>query len=206
VRLTHLPLARIDDAKSDEIGVSRTGTIAIAEATIVQTNESLLLVSMYGLWEQPHPTTASSWTVGYSDASVHRLISDLSMLIGHERGHRIIAAGDLNILYGYGENGNRYWHERYDTVFSRMSALGLEFVGPQAPDGGIQADPWPRELPPDSKNVPTYQTTRGNRVRQLDFVFASAELRDRIQVHALNTSEEWGPSDHSRIVIELDTE
>ena len=24
-------------------------------------------------------------------------------------GHKIIAAGDLNILKGYGEYGNRYW-------------------------------------------------------------------------------------------------
>ena len=29
----------------------------------------------------------------------------------------MLAAGDLNILYGYGENGSAYWAARYATVF-----------------------------------------------------------------------------------------
>jgi hypothetical protein len=33
-------------------------------------------------------------------------------------------------------------------------------VGPQAPDGGRQADPWPEELPAGSRNVPTYHRSR----------------------------------------------
>jgi hypothetical protein len=39
-----------------------------------------------------------------------------------------------------------------------MAVLGLPFVGPQALDGGDQANPWPNELPQDSKNVPTFRT------------------------------------------------
>ncbi len=43
------------------------------------------------------------------------------------------------------------------------------------------AKPWPDELPPDSKNVPTFRT-RINQpetaTRQLDFVFASEALKD----------------------------
>jgi hypothetical protein len=46
-------------------------------------------------------------------------------------------------------------------VFNRMAALGLSFVGPQAPNGR-QAAPWPEELPQASKNVPTYYTSRLN--------------------------------------------
>ncbi len=38
-------------------------------------------------------------------ASVHRLISDISTLIGQQRDHKIIAAGDLNVLLGYGDYG-----------------------------------------------------------------------------------------------------
>ena len=34
----------------------------------------------------------------------------------------MLAAGDLNILYGYGENGSAYWAARYATVFDRMRA------------------------------------------------------------------------------------
>jgi endonuclease/exonuclease/phosphatase family metal-dependent hydrolase len=113
----------------------------------------------------------------------------------------------LNILHGYGEYGSRYWKGRYDTVFDRMAALGLKFVGPQAPEGGRQADPWPKELPVESLNVPTFHTNRqspATATRQLDFVFASESIADRVKVRALNSVEEWGPSDHCRVMIELE--
>src|SRR5215469_3396269 len=132
----------------------------------------------------------------YADASVHRVISDLTAFVGHNHQHRIIAAGDLNILYGYGENGSAHWACRYETVFNRMAALGLSFVGPQAPNGR-QAKPWPEELPKTSNNVPTYYTshqTSASATRQVDFVFASKALTDRTTVRALNEPNEWGPS------------
>jgi len=113
------------------------------------TAEVVTLGSIYGAWENPLPSVRSSWI--YADASVHRLISDLSVLIGRQRGHKIIVAGDLNVLDGYGEGGNRYWKARYDTVFSRSEALGLPLVGPYAPEGGRPPDPWPSELPPTSR-------------------------------------------------------
>ena len=148
--------------------------------------------------------TGRNWIT--SDASAHRIVSDLSeAFIGSERGHRIIAAGDLNILHGYGEYGNPFWKARYRTVFDRMEDLGVPFVGPQYPHGR-QANPWPAELPPDSKNVPTYHSKRQTpktATRQLDFVFASRWLADSVSVRALNEIEEWGPSDHCRLEIEV---
>ncbi|MEE9271577.1 MAG: hypothetical protein V3V49_15105, partial [Candidatus Krumholzibacteria bacterium] len=39
--------------------------------------------------------------------------------------------------------------------------------------------------------------------RQLDFVFVSAEMEDRVKVRAMNTQAEWGPSDHARLLIEI---
>lgn len=84
--------------------------------------------------------------------------------------------------------------------------MGLRFVGPQAPHGR-QASPRPSELPEGSRDVPTYHTrSQGpmGAARQLDFVFASAPLAERITARALNTTEtEWGPSDHCRIAIEI---
>ena len=147
--------------------------------------------------------TGSGWI--YADGSVHRLISDLSVLVGRQRGHRILAAGDLNILYGYGEGGSAYWAARYETVFRRMKAVGLTFVGPQAPDGR-RADPWPDELPGDSDNVPTFHTTHqspATATRQLDFVVASGDLAGEVRVRARNAPDDWGPSDHCRVEIEV---
>jgi endonuclease/exonuclease/phosphatase family metal-dependent hydrolase len=198
-------LGPMGSAQLDELAVSLIGTLAVADVVVGTTGEVITVVSMYGAWETPAKDTASQWM--YADASVHRLISDLSALIGHQRNHKIIAAGDLNILYGYGERGSAYWKARYDTIFTRMAALGLPFVGPQAPEGGDQANPWPDELPQESKNVPTFRTRSlepETATRQLDFVFASASLRDRLRVRAMNRPNEWGPSDHCRLLIQLE--
>jgi exonuclease III len=193
----------IADAQPGELAVSRLGTLAVAKLT-TPTGEPLILASMYAPWEEFHSEARS--TKIYADASVHRLISDLSAFIGHNDKHRIIAAGDLNILYGYGEHGDPYWASRYETVFNRMAALELSFVGPQAPHGR-PAEPWPEELPQTSKNVPTYYHSHQNpasATRQLDFVFASKARKDCVSVRAINEPNEWGPSDHCRVEITIE--
>lgn len=185
-----------------QFAVSRPGTLSAAQ--VKYKNElPIILISIYGFWEKPHELAGSDWL--YADASVHRVISDLSSFIGSQHNHRIIASGDLNILHGYGENGSKYWASRYATIFSRMESLGLKFIGPQAPNGR-QADPWPSELPPDSKNVPTFYSSRqtpGTASRQLDFVFASKSIASEVNLTALNQSKDWGPSDHCRLMIEI---
>ena len=202
VSLEWLQAKSLEDAHPDEFAASRMGTLAAAIVSPLS-GEPFVVASMYAAWERPHRTTESGWI--YADGSAHRLISDLSGLIGQQSGHRIVAAGDLNILHGYGEHGSAYWASRYATVFSRMSALGLSLVGPQAPSG-LRADPWPDELPVTSNNVPTYHTNRqtpGEATRQLDFVFASRAFAKHVHVRALNEPERWGPSDHCRVEIEI---
>ena len=192
----------IAHARDGELAVSRLGTIAAAHV-MLPGHEPFVCVSMYSLWERPHESADSSWS--YADAAAHRVVSDLSQFIGRESGHRVIAAGDLNVLHGHGEHGSTYWSRRYETVFARMRALGLRLVGPQAPNGR-QADPWPDELPRNSLNVPTYHTNRqtpSTATRQLDFVFASSGLGDSLTVRALNAPQQWGPSDHCQLEIEL---
>jgi exonuclease III len=198
-----LPTKLLPDAQSDELGVSRSGTIAAATIT-PPSGEPFVAVSVYAPWEQAHSITGRDFI--YADASVHRLISDLSVFAGKKFGQDILVAGDLNILYGYGEYGDAYWASRYETVFRRMAALGFKFVGPQAPNGR-RAEPWPTELPRTSNNVPTYHTKQQTSVtctRQLDFVFASPRLADRVRVTALNEPDQWGPSDHCRVEIQAD--
>jgi hypothetical protein len=192
------PLA---EAGIDDIGVSLPGTLAAAMVRGPGLVEPVTFVSLYGAWERPKQDTGSNWI--YADAAVHRLISDLSVLIGQQNRHRIIVAGDLNILRGYGENGSAYWARRYKTVFDRMEALGLPFIGPESPDGQ-QASPWPDELPKDSRNVPTFRKKPkepDTATRQLDFVFASEGLRGQVKTRALNDAETWGPSEHCPVEI-----
>lgn len=181
---------------SDDWVVSRTGRIAAADV-ITDGSVAFTAVSVYAAWE----TVAGR---GYADGSAHRILSDLCVLMGR-RDHRLIVAGDWNLLRGYGEYGNEYWRARYDTVFARAETLGLKFVGPQYPNGR-RADPWPSELPRGSLCVPTFhhsQQRPETATRQLDFVFASNSLAERVKVRALNTPEAWGPSDHCRIAIDV---
>ena len=194
------PLTSLEEREQGAVVVSRRGTLAAADVVIGA--ETITLVSMYAAWDTP----ATGDRPIYADAAAHRLLSDLSAIVTSPRGHRIIAAGDLNVLHGYGEGGDAYWGARYATVFDRAETMGLRFVGPQAPHGR-QASPRPAELPAGSLDVPTYHTRRQGPMRatrQLDFVFASRPLADRLTVRALNgDGDEWGPSDHCRVEIEL---
>ena len=124
--------------------MSRPGTLAAALVT-PRDGESFHAVSMYAVWETPNECTRSEWI--FADGSVHR----------------IVAAGDLNIYRGYGGRGSAYWVGRYETVFARMAALGLPFVGPQLPNGR-PADPRPGRDPQpqtrDSGMVPQLTVVR----------------------------------------------
>lgn len=197
VELHQRATATLETAKlADDWVVSRLGSITAADI-VTENGLACTAVSVYAAWE-------GAYRRGYADGSAHRILSDLSALVA-VRDHRLIVAGDWNLLRGYGEGGDSYWQVRYDTVFQRANALGLHFVGPEHPNGR-QADPWPDELPRDSLCVPTFhhsQQTPATATRQLDFVFASTALANRISVRALNAPEVWGPSDHSRILIEV---
>ena len=191
----------------DEIAVSGIGTIAAAEI-VPRDSQPFIAVSMYARWITPHPSAENKFKVGFSDGSAHRIISDLSAFIGSmdPNTHRILAAGDLNMYYGMVDDVEDGFAVRDRTVWDRMNAIGLEFLGPQSPYGR-QADPTPKCLPPDTKNVPTYYSNQGSPAtaeNQLDYVFASRGFHEGIKVRALNDVECWGASDHCRLLIEVD--
>ncbi len=201
-------ISPVGGGEPDEIEVSGFGTIAAARVTPKDDSiEPFIAVSMYGRWSGPHPSVKTSWNVGYADASVHRIISDLSAFIGHEnsRTHRILAAGDINIAFGHGF-GVPYWEARHRSVFERMAAIGLEFIGPQMPDGR-QAKTLATGEPEDSQNVVTYHLRNRNPAtasnNQLDYAFASHGFHESVEVRAMNAVEEWGASDHCRLLIEI---
>lgn len=193
----------------DEVAVSDSNTIAAARVTPLPDGEPFMVFSMYARWIRPAVKT--SWSAGYADASAHRIISDLSAFIGYlnPASHRILAAGDLNTIY----QETRYSLQPRDTtVFDRMEALGLEFIGPRWPDADRQANPVPMGLPSDTENVPTYLSAQQMKAmrsagtftgHQLDYVFASKGFDQNISVHAMNAPARWGSSDHCRLWIEV---
>lgn len=191
----------------DEIAVSGIGTVAAARVRPRDGSKPFVAVSMYARWLRPHETTNSKWTVGMPDGSAHRILSDLSAFIGDfdPKSHRILAAGDLNMTYNPAAADPLAESARERTVFDRMTALGLEFLGPSYPNGR-RAEPTPEWLPADTRNVPTYHTVArkpADALSQFDYVFASRGFHNEVTARALNTVEEWGPSDHCRLLIEV---
>ena len=72
---------------------------------------------------------------------------------------------------------------------------------------GRRASRGQSELQKDSTCAPTFhhsQQSPETATRQLDFVFASKSLAPRIATQALNKPDEWGPSDHCRVQIDID--
>ena len=197
----------ISETKATEMAVSGIGTIAAARV-LPKDGEAFVAISMYARWISPHVSTKSSWKVGYADGSAHRIISDLSAFIGHKNPsrHRILAAGDLNTMFGVTEENPLADPQRDQTIFDRMNALGLEFMGPEYPNGR-QAETPIMGQPKDSKSVPTYRKV-GESPKiantQLDYVFASRGFHRGIRTWALNGVDEWGSSDHCRLLIEID--
>ena len=145
-----------------DIAISGIGTIAAARVTPRERprDDAFIAVSMYARYIKPHPSTRTSWSVGAPDVSAHRILSDISAFIGHEdpSRHRILAAGDLNMIYG-ATGHTLALPERERAFWDRVAALGLEFLGPQAPDGWQPSGPQP-DVPADTKNVPTWVRNR----------------------------------------------
>ena len=197
----------ISETKANEMAVSGIGTIAAARV-LPKDGEAFVAISMYARWIRPHVSTRSSWKVGYADGSAHRIISDLSAFIGHvdPSRHRILAAGDLNTMFGVTEENPLADPLRDQTIFDRLIALGLEFMGPEYPNGR-QAETPIKGMPKNSSSVPTYRKVGESPKTantQLDYVFASRGFHETIRTRAVNSVDEWGSSDHCRLLIEID--
>ena len=192
------------DVASNEIGVSGIGTIAAARVMPRgRTEAAFVAISMYARWMRAHPSTGDAPRI-HADGSAHRILSDLQTFIDYPSRHRILAAGDLNMFHGAtGDRLSEPTRER--TVWQRFEALGLEFLGPKAPNGRPAAAAQP-DVPCDTLNVPTHRTRQQSPAeanRQLDYVFASRGFHEEVTVRALNGIDEWGPSDHCRIAIKV---
>ncbi len=91
-----------------------------------------------------------------------------------------------NIPFIVGGDLTTWWDEK-TTVFGDMMRIGLPLIGPHS---ATFYSPLHRQTPSDAE-------------LQLDYVFASRDIAHRVAVHALNNPDEWGPSDHCRVLIEV---
>lgn len=201
VELREIPTAPISHAGPGEFAVSRVGTVTAAEVSVTSTEEEITLISVYGLWENPVPYQR----LIYADASMHRILSDISALTSG-RDRPVVLAGDFNLVRDLNSPSDaETWNRRQANVFDRLEALGFTFVGPQTPDGVPPIVSTPG-MPADSRAVVTHRpkkTDPGSGRYQLDYVYVTHQLVDRTRTRALNDGDEWGPSDHCQVAIDI---
>ena len=187
----------LHEAAEGTFAASHPGQFAVADMALAG-GRSLTVVSLYGIWDR----MLDSGDV-YAEATLHRAISDLTMIFQERCADHVLVAGDLNI-YSYADG--TVWGDRYLTVFSRLAAYGLEAVGPFRPDGERRLERCPC---PDAEcrhvNTFLYRSDRRSRPHQLDFVFATPALRDRLVAWWADSDPDWpAHSDHRPVFASFD--
>ena len=195
VSVNFIATRQIGDPHSNDFYTSEWGTLGAAMVTPIDGDESLIVVSMalvYNAFTRESGSPSRRECIG----SVHRLISDLARLVGRQS--RVIAAGDWAIYPGWSTHTTPIWNERealhFKTAFDRMEALGFRHVIPEGRRN-------------DRGDVVTFRSigaTPAQAWAQADYVFATENIADRVSARALNHPDDWGPSDHCRILITLD--
>ena len=194
VNVRFIATGPMGDAFSRAFYTSEWGTLGAAIVSPIDEDESLIVVSM-APYSNAFTHESGSPSRREPIGSLHRLISDLSRLVGRQS--RVIAAGDWAIHPGWSTYPTPTWNDRealhFQTAFDRMRALGFRKVIPKGRYG-------------NRGNVVTFQSmveTPAQAWAQADYVFATENIADRVSACALNSPDDWGPSDHCRIVIDL---
>ena len=172
---------------------SHPGQFAVSDVALADGGR-LTVVSLYGIWD----LVAGPPRGSYVEASLHRAISDLSVVFQEPGADLILVAGDFN-LYTYPVGDTLA--DRSLTVWSRLAAYGLERCGPFRPDH----EPRLARCPcPDSacRHVNTYLhgANPKNRPYQLDYFLATPPLRERLTDCWADPDPDWmAHSDHRAI-------
>jgi hypothetical protein len=180
-----------------EFACSHPGQFAVSEVAL-DGGGKLTVVSLYGIWDLVAGTGHK-----YVEASLHRAISDLSVVFQEPEADLILVAGDFNLwTYPVGDP----LVDRSLTVWDRLAAYGLERCGPFRPE----SEPRLARCPcPDSacRHVNTYLhgSNPKNRPYQLDFFLATPSLRERLRGCWADPDPDWmAHSDHRAIFATFD--
>ena len=139
-------------------------------------------------------------------AMAHRAISNLSAYIGHKdpATHQILVAGDFNLIHEATEQNPLALPEWDKGVFALCNRSGSSSW-----DCNIRTEGWPlRHKGAFGRTRRTFRRTTphtSNQARQQtsSTTYLCRGFHRNVRTHGLNEPEQWGPSDHCRIVIEV---
>ena len=183
-----------------DLAVSREGTMTVADVSS-KAGRSSRRSPCTQSGSGPSGVTSPCW----ADGSAHRLLSDLTPLLWDQRRHPVLIAGDWNILYRYGEHGDAAYRDGYATVFDRAEALGLRLWG-RSIRMDVARSPGPLNFQPTAPACRLISTrNKGQRRRAGSSTSSSppSQVADRVVVRAMYGVDEWGRSDHCRILIDI---
>jgi exonuclease III len=171
------------------------GCVAIAA---VASKPSLIVISAYGVIDR-----------GYAEATVHRILSDITPLLDERKGRGILLAGDLNITTQWSAKHKSFLRGRHEecfrrdrNLFERFTALGLHNLV-------TRAQPTPLEgcdcnLGAACRHVRTQRHERSRFPWQNDYIFVTADLLERRpKCEVLDEEAAWRLSGHCPIVVQI---
>lgn len=110
----------LDEAEYGKVAVSHPGQFSVAEVD-TQSGQTITVISLYGIWDRDDRYL-------FSEVTLHRAISDLTLLLQEKKRTHVMLAGDLNVFYQWDRASyDSYWAPRYDTGLH--PARGLR-IGP----------------------------------------------------------------------------
>lgn len=115
----------LQEAADSEFACSHPGQFAVSTAQLAD-GRRLSLVSLYGIWD----TVPHSPSRRFTEATLHRALSDLTPVFQESEADLVLVAGDLN-LYSYTDGS--VWGDRWMSVLDRFKTYGLEICGPFRP-------------------------------------------------------------------------
>jgi hypothetical protein len=184
-------------AADGEFACSHPGQFAVSDVAL-GSGGRLIAVSLYGIWDPVAGTRHK-----YVEATLHRAISDLSVVFQGPKADLILVAGDFN-LYTY--PAGDALAERSLTVWSRLAAYGLEICGPFRPGDEPRLARCPcRDSACRHVNTYLHGSNPKNRPYQLDYFLATPSLRERLTGCWADPDPNWmAHSDHRAIFATFD--
>lgn len=187
----------LNESMERRFACSHPGQFAVGDIEL-DNGRKVTFISLYGIWDRMEDSGDL-----YVDATLHRAISDLTIIFQERSAEYVLIGGDLN-LYSYSDG--TVWGERGMVALKRLQAYCLERIGPRRlpHEPRLERCPCP-DLSCEHVNTFLYQSNPKSKPHQLDFFFATPALARHLTTCWADPDPDWFThSDHRPIFATFD--